>query len=442
MKQLKLLLWSFLLLAIILAGYFFSRTPVLLLQSFYAHNFELNREELQLLVNGEGPYLLVLPQEHEKKLSRLFGLKKKPKIVAANNLQEFLLNNRNYIAAAPWHYAGPQLRTLRWEGNYFWDQSDHNKYPFYLSSFSLPKFNVKNLRQVALGGTVVLARGVHAVIQQTGDILYPWRGIADILRRADCTIVNLKSPLVHNYEKPESKWLLYGKAVYVQGLKFAGIDIVSISGNHMGDAGVEGLKETMKILTENAIQYTGAGNDRNQACAPIIYDLGNFKIGFLAFNSVHGSIAAAGPNSFGISWLDDKVYLADLLKKTKDRVDFLIVMPNWGQEYVAVPDKQQEGWAKFFIEHGADLVAGDQAHWLQRTAFYRNKFISYGLGNLVFDQLWSSDTREGVIERFFFYNGQLLAVDLIPLYLPETHGIKPVHDPEIVFSIFNKLLGE
>lgn len=434
------MLLFFLLLTVMLAGYFFSRTPVLFLQSFYAHNFELNSQELNALVNGRGEYRLVLPQKYEKKLCRRLGIKKKPRLVADEELSAFLLNNRNYIAAVPWNYAVPQLRTLRYNGFYFWDNSP--KYPFYINSFSLPKFNVKNLREVVLGGTVVLARGVHAVIQHTGDIFYPWRGIADILRRADCSIVNLKSPLINNYEKPDSKWLLYGKAVYVQGLKFAGIDIVSISGNHMGDAGVEGLKETMQILTEHGIQYTGAGNDRSLACAPVIYDLGNFKIGFLAFNSVYGSIAAAGKASFGISWLDDKKYLAELLKKTKARVDFLIVMPNWGKEYIAVPDEQQNGWAKFFIDNGADLVAGDQAHWLQRVAFYRDKFISYGLGNLVFDQLWSSDTREGILERFFFYNGRLMAVDLVPLYLPEEHGIKPVADPAIVSSILTKLLGE
>jgi len=40
---------------------------------------------------------------------------------------------------------------------------------------------------------------------------------------------------------------------------------------------------------------------------------------------------------------------------------------------------------------------------------YHGKLITYAHGNFVFDQMWSEETREGVIGTYTFYGTQLVA---------------------------------
>eukprot|EP00054_Salpingoeca_dolichothecata_P028391 m.215288 g.215288 ORF g.215288 m.215288 type:complete len:142 (+) comp26205_c0_seq1:599-1024(+) len=43
----------------------------------------------------------------------------------------------------------------------------------------------------------------------------------------------------------------------VQGLRFAGVDLVTLANNHMMDFGLSGLQSTLNALSENNITYTG-----------------------------------------------------------------------------------------------------------------------------------------------------------------------------------------
>jgi poly-gamma-glutamate synthesis protein (capsule biosynthesis protein) len=126
------------------------------------------------------------------------------------------------------------------------------------------------------------------------------------------------------------------------------------------------------------------------------------------------------------------------MQQLRPQVDVLMVMPNWGDEYVSVPNKLQQTWARLFVDWGADIVVGDQAHWVQSAEFYQDKFISYGLGNLIFDQSWSQNTREGLIERFIYHQKRLVAIDIIPVYLNDS-WFTSIAPRENIRSILEKL---
>jgi poly-gamma-glutamate synthesis protein (capsule biosynthesis protein) len=42
------------------------------------------------------------------------------------------------------------------------------------------------------------------------------------------------------------------------------------------------------------------------------------------------------------------------------------------------------------------MVIGHHPHWIQTTEKYQGKYIFYSLGNFIFDQMWSQDTKEGL----------------------------------------------
>ena len=78
------------------------------------------------------------------------------------------------------------------------------------------------------------------------------------------------------------------------------------------------------------------------------------------------------------------------------------------------------------IDAGADVIIGDQAHWVQAYEKINGKHVSYGLGNYIFDQHWSQETTEGIIQTYVFYNHDLHTIHTIPIKLYRDGKIKEV----------------
>ena len=94
-----------------------------------------------------------------------------------------------------------------------------------------------------------------------------------------------------------------------------------------------------------------------------------------------------------------------------------MVQFHWGKEYerqpmadrgVPTPD-DPVAIGHDSIDWGADIVIGNHPHWYQGIEIYHGKLITYAHGNFVFDQMWSEETREGVIGTYTFYGTQLVA---------------------------------
>ena len=47
-------------------------------------------------------------------------------------------------------------------------------------------------------------------------------------------------------------------------------------------------------------------------------------------------------------------------------------------------------------------MIGHHPHVVQSAEKYKDKYIFYSLGNFVFDQMWSRETREGLALKIFF----------------------------------------
>ena len=75
--------------------------------------------------------------------------------------------------------------------------------------------------------------------------------------------------------------------------------------------------------------------------------------------------------------------------------------------------------AHLAIDSGADLIIGNHAHWIQPLEIYKDKLIMYAHGNFIFDQMWSQETREGVVGKYTFYNKKLVDVEYSPIQIDD-----------------------
>jgi poly-gamma-glutamate capsule biosynthesis protein CapA/YwtB (metallophosphatase superfamily) len=58
------------------------------------------------------------------------------------------------------------------------------------------------------------------------------------------------------------------------------------------------------------------------------------------------------------------------------------------------------------------VVMGSHPHWVQTIERYQGAAILYSLGNFVFDQMWSLETRQGAIAHLVFRGNRLVNVRL------------------------------
>ena len=266
------------------------------------------------------------------------------------------------------------------------------------------------------GGDVMLSRHVGTKIREAGDSLMPWRKIADTFATADIAFVNLEAPF-YDQGPPITEGMIFkAEPEDIAGLTHAGIDIVSLANNHAKNKGRAGLQYTMQYLNQHDIDYSGAGENFQHAHAPGIIEIDNHKIAFLSYTYSDGANfeATSSQDKPDTAFMDVTQMQVDVTK-TREQADTVIVSMHAGYEYTPTPNQQQKEFAHAAIDSGADLVLGHHPHVVQTTEEYNGKYIVYSLGNLIFDQMWSEETREGVIARLDFSGSDLQKAEFIPV---------------------------
>ena len=106
-----------------------------------------------------------------------------------------------------------------------------------------------------------------------------------------------------------------------------------------------------------------------------------------------------------------------LVSDSDKKVEVLVVGVHWGEEYKDRANKFQREWAKRLVEKGTDVVIGHHPHWIQDSESIEGKPVYYSLGNFIFDQMWSQKTRQGLILKLIYRNGQLVKIEELPIYM-------------------------
>jgi poly-gamma-glutamate capsule biosynthesis protein CapA/YwtB (metallophosphatase superfamily) len=264
-----------------------------------------------------------------------------------------------------------------------------------------PTYNVPldpaNVRTLLVTGDIIPARGVNYYATVRHDFLWPFRPTAAFTKNADITYINLEAPLFSGCAvSPAESFTFCGDARFVNGLTYMGADVANLANNHLSNYGAQGITATQTLLNKNHIQTSGLG--------PVaVINVRGLKFGFIGFNGVGVAI--------------DKIALKAGIARARQLADIVVVQFHWGKEYerqpmadpnVPTPDNPVV-IAHDAIDWGADIVIGNHPHWYQGIEIYKGKLITYAHGNFVFDQMWSEETREGVIGTYTFYGTKLVA---------------------------------
>jgi hypothetical protein len=301
-------------------------------------------------------------------------------------------------------------------------------------SIRRPENKLQNIT-VLIGGDVMLGRNVMATSVKMSDDTYPFRKIYANLQAPNITFVNLETPVIHDCPISLEGFKFCARSEMVRGLLLTGVDVVSLANNHTGNYGQDGINQTVEILSEKGILTTGLGKLST-------VERGGVTFGFLGFDLTVNELRASD---------------LKLINDSRSQVDILVVAVHWGVEYTEEPTKKQTFWAEEMIKAGADIIAGSHPHWVQGAECFKNnrllgessstpdgwvrggyigrdeletfncaggKPVFYSLGNLVFDQMWSEETKKGIVVELNLEGKEFISQKVYHTY------IKNIGQPE------------
>jgi poly-gamma-glutamate synthesis protein (capsule biosynthesis protein) len=220
----------------------------------------------------------------------------------------------------------------------------------------------------------------------------------------------------------------------VEGLAFAGFDVITVATNHAKDCGAGGwncdngaFRDTLRHLGAAGLRAVGGGETLAEALAPVIVPVQGVRFAFIGVTSV-GMETWAREDRPGTAPLSDVALpqVAAAIAAARAEADVVIVLAQWGVEYAALPAADQWRWAPLLVGAGADLVIGNHPHVVEPVEVFpardgvRGGVVAYALGNFVFDQgPW--ETRQGVVFEAVFSGTSLERWQLLPIHIYSLH---------------------
>lgn len=229
-------------------------------------------------------------------------------------------------------------------------------------------------------------------------------GIAPLMCEADICIAHLEVPHTRRGEEAKGDVPAPGAdPEHLRALVKAGVNALSLAGNHMMDCGPEGLSDTIGELDRLGIRHSGAGINLDSAREPALIRYGGRTLGLLSYNCVGPEFSWATVDRPGCAYIRVRAAdggpsrpqadlietdpasidsMADDIARCRKVADLVIVALHKGITHrPAALAPYERPLAHAAIDAGADVVVGHHAHIARGIEFYRKKPIFHGLGN-------------------------------------------------------------
>jgi len=290
---------------------------------------------------------------------------------------------------------------------------------------------------VITGGDVSMGRQTGQKIL-AGEIDYPFAKIADTLKSANITFVNLESQLIDlggETQSPTSEYRFAGPPEGAQSLANTGINIVSVANNHMWDYGKNGLESTLAALDAMNVKYVGANMDTEKVFEPVITEMKGKKIAWLAMTNLLNGYENSGASKY-IAF-QDGAKLIEEIQAVKDSVDWVFVSIHSGTEYAEKPSEAMVKITHDLIDAGADAIIAHHPHVPQKIEIYNEKPIFYSFGNFAFWQPFSFWTENSFLAKLKLTEPHKVEYEIIPVkagWQPEL-----LTDEKMVEQLYSRL---
>lgn len=215
---------------------------------------------------------------------------------------------------------------------------------------------------------------------------------------------------------------------FVNCLKDAGFNLLSVANNHVGDFGEQGRKTTVETLEKANIHFAGL----KDYCPTTTFTVDGVKYGFCAFAPNRGTVDVR-----------DIPAAQEIVRNLAKDCDIVIVSFHAGAEgakyqhitrrtetFVGENRGNVYEFAHKMIDAGADILLGHGPHVTRAVEVYKDRFITYSMGNFcTYDRVNISGVN-GLAPIFKIYTdkkGKFLKAEVVSTYQQK---YEPVHIDE------------
>jgi poly-gamma-glutamate synthesis protein (capsule biosynthesis protein) len=235
--------------------------------------------------------------------------------------------------------------------------------------------------RLLFAGDVLLSRQVPLEIASTGRS--PFAGVSGLFGGRDLVLANLEGAVGADEACLPGKGPCFPIEPELFGiLSRAGITALGLANNHAGDLGEEGLKTTRERLAaegllaldfERSPRFVRLGKPGTKEAV---------TVALVALSLVKGRDGTVNDVP--------SVEVARKLRLARRLASLVVVSVHWGEELLEWPSDAQRAAAAWLVASGASLVVGHHPHVVQPPECVAGRPVFYSLGNLLFDQRYSS----------------------------------------------------
>jgi poly-gamma-glutamate capsule biosynthesis protein CapA/YwtB (metallophosphatase superfamily) len=190
---------------------------------------------------------------------------------------------------------------------------------------------------------------------------------------------------------------------------WAGYDGCSTASNHSVDRGVAGVKDTLDALDRDHVAHAGTARNATEARHVELHKVAGAVVAHLSYTYGTNGIPVPQGAPWAVNIISVKRILADAHRARAAGATFVVVSLHWGQEYQVAPTALQQAQARQLLASpDVDLILGDHVHVQQPVARIGDKFVVYGMGNLLSNQ----SPRAGLKPQT--EDGAVVSVHLVP----------------------------
>jgi poly-gamma-glutamate synthesis protein (capsule biosynthesis protein) len=256
--------------------------------------------------------------------------------------------------------------------------------------------------EIAASGDLLLHSPVyHRAWANGGGRRYDFRpmlrSIAPRLRRADIALCHMETPLVPG--SPSGYPRFRSPPAIAGAVRSAGWDACSTASNHSVDAGMHGIRTTLRALRRAGLRSAGTYARPRGRTRPLIFDVRGAKVAFLAYTEHTNGIPL--PHPWAVNLASRARIVRDARRARRRGADAVIVNLHWGDEYQHQPSQFQRRLARGVLRSGqVTAIVGQHVHVVQPIRLRRGRAIVFGEGNLLSNQTAAccpAETQDGLI---------------------------------------------
>ena len=272
----------------------------------------------------------------------------------------------------------------------------NSPYSDIIPEMSIPNVTIKDSAELTIVGDFLYEEPYYAALRNGEDNSLYFSRVKKFFSDDDLSIGNMEVVITDGNMELSGVGYSFCAPTFV-GDQVIDLDmeVMSTANNHSNDRGLAGRISTYNYFKDNSDILPVGTYDEARDVTKNIIEKNNIKFGFLSYTYGTNQWAPYDLRySLGLYREPDNGVITDeylnLIKNEvnilRDKVDVLIVMVHWGDEFTFTHNSEQEFLANYFNSLGVDIVIGNHSHCMQPIKWIHGEhdtLVYYSLGNFV-----------------------------------------------------------